>query len=359
MLAYTFRRGKQTVIRKNITKRFDVANPGRTFLILIILVSFCGCASVQQAAKTGFYNVKYNLTGSYYLDNQKYKEGIEAFSKEIQTNPENAQAHYYLGRCYLAENQAEGACRHLQKAAQLSPDKADYHFWLGVAYAAIKDSNLERKSYLRAIELDPNHVQAWTYLGYNQMERSEYQNALNSYNKVLSLVPDHPPALFNRALVLKHLRKTSEEKQAWKKYLSVYSGGLMASQAATNLNEMGDFEYRNYLIGSRVITMKTTFFTPATATLQKESQTDLDLLGEILKNNKSLAIHIVAYKERNKKLAEMRAKSIKSYLVNNGSFNIQPSRLMVSWFDVKEEIKVKKKNFKESESINFITAVKQ
>ncbi len=331
----------------------------RAFLAWIILVSFHGCASVQQAAKTGFYNVRYSLTGSYYLDNEKYKEGIEAFSKEIQTNPENAQAHYYLGRCCLADKQAEAACRHLQKAAQLSPDKADYHFWSGVGYAAIKDSNLERKSYLRAIELDPNHVEAWTYLGYNQMERSEYESALNSYNKVLARVPDHPSALFNRALVLKHLRRTSEEKQAWKKYLSAYSGGLMASQAATSLNEMGDFEYRNYLIGSRVITLKTNFFAPATATLQKESQMNLDLLGEILKNNKSLAVHIVAYKERNKKLAEMRAKSIKTYLVNSGSFGIEPSRLMVSWFDVKEEIKVGKKSFKETESINFITAVKR
>ena len=331
----------------------------RTFLIAIVLLSFCGCAAVQQAAKTGFYNVKYNLTGSYYLDNGKYKEGIEAFNKEVQTNPENAQAHFYLGRCFLAENQPDAARRHLQKAAQLSPDKADYHFWLGVAYAANKDSNLERRSYVRALELDPNHVQAWAYLGYNQMERSEYESALNSYNKVLTLVPDHPSALFNRALVLKRLKRTSEEKLAWKKYLGVYSGGLMASQAATNLNEMGDFEYRNYLIGSRTITLKTAFFTPATATLQKDSPTNLDLLGEILKNNKSLAIHIVAYQDRNKKLAEMRAKSIKTYLVNNRSFDIQPSRLMVSWFDVKEEMKIGKRTFKESESINFITAVKR
>ncbi len=348
-------------MKRNTKNLCRCRNLRHILLLLVFLVSFCGCAAVQSVktvARSGFYHVKYNLTGTYYLDNEKYKEGIEAFSKEIETNPENAQAHFYLGRCYLAENQPVAACRHLQKAAQLSSDKADYHFWLGVAYAANKDRLLERKSYLRTIELDANHVQAWTYLGYNQMESSEYQSALNSFNKVLTLAPDHPSALFNRALVLKRLGRTSEEKPAWKKYLSFYTGGLMASQAATSLNEMGDFEYRSYLIGKRTITMKTAFFAPAAATLLPETQTNLDLLGEILKNNKSLAIHIVTYKERNKKLAEMRAKSVKAYLVNNRSFNIQPTRLMVSWFDVREEIKVGKRIFRQNESVNFITAVR-
>ena len=327
-------------------------------LTAVLLVSFCGCTALQ-VVKSGYYNVKYKVTGSYYLDNGKYKEGIEAFRKELETNPENAQAHFYLGRCLLAENQPGEARQHLQKAAQLSPEKADYHFWLGVAYAANKESNLERKSYLRALELDPHHVQALTYLGYNQMERSEYENALNTYDKVLKLVPDHPSALYNRALVLKRLKRTSEEKLAWKKYLGIYSSGLLASQAATNLNELSDFEYRNYLIGDRVITLKTAFFEPLTATIRKDSHVYLDLLGEILTNNKDLAIHIVAYQNRNKELAEMRAKSIKMYLLNNKSVDIQSSRLMVSWFGVQEEIRIGKNTFKEGESINFITAVQR
>jgi tetratricopeptide (TPR) repeat protein len=327
-------------------------------LTAVLLASLCGCAALE-VVKSGYYNVKYNITGSYYIDNGKYKEGIEAFSRELQTNPENAQAHFYLGRCFLAENQPEEARRHLQKAAQLSPEKADYHFWLGVAYAAKKESSLERKSYLRALEIDPHHVQALTYLGYNEMERFEYENALSTYDKVLELVPDHPSALYNRALVLKRLKRTSEEKLAWKKYLGIYSSGLLASQAATNLNELGDFEYRNYLIGSRRITLKTAFFEPLTATIRKDSHIYLDLLGEILTNNKDIAVHIVAYQNRNKELAEMRAKNIKIYLLSNRSFDIQSSRLMVSWFGVQEEIKIGKNTFKEGESVNFITAAQR
>jgi tetratricopeptide (TPR) repeat protein len=191
------------------------------------------------------------------------------------------------------------------------------------------------------------------------MESSEYEKALSSYDKALKIVPDHPSALYNRALVLKHLKRRSEERTAWKKYLGIYSSGLMASQAATNLNELGDFEYRTYLIGSRRITLKTTFFEPLTATIRNDSLMHLDLLGEMLTNNKDLAIHIVAYLNRNKDLAEMRAKAIKTHLLNNRSFDIKPSRLMVSWFGVQEEIKVGKKTFKEGETVNFITAVQR
>ena len=55
----------------------------------------------------------------------------------------------------------------------------------------------------------------------------------------------------------------------------------------------------------------------------------------------------------------MRAKSIKMYLLNNRSFDIQSSRLMVSWFGVQEEIKIGKNTFKQGESINFITDVQR
>jgi hypothetical protein len=64
----------------------------------------------------------------------------------------------------------------------------------------------------------------------------------------------------------------------------------------------------------------------------------------------------VAYQKDNKRLAELRAKSVKRYLLDRFP-EIKSSRLKVSWFEVPEKIKIAKKTFAEDESINFFSAV--
>jgi tetratricopeptide (TPR) repeat protein len=332
---------------------------GLSFLaVLTFLLFSSSCGTVTESAKSGYYSVKYGIKGPHYLDNHKYKEGIEAFQEELKANPENAQANYYMGRLQLADNHPKEAQPYLEKAARLSPTDADYHFWAGVAYGENGKKDLEFKSYQRAIELEPNHVEALTYLGHVYLERSQYQKALNNYNRVLELDPDNPSALYNRALALKKLKRNAEERQAWLHYLSMYSGGPMASQAAIHLNQMGDFQYRNYLIGSRTITLETIRFLPVSPEIEKNSYESLDTLGSIMKNNQKVSVHIVTYQKKDSRLAEARAKSVKSYLLKKYP-EIDSSRLILSWFGVSEQIKTERKTFKVDESLNFITAVQE
>jgi len=332
---------------------------GTSFLaVLPFLLLLGSCSTVTESAKSGYYTVKYGLKGPYYLDKHKYTEGIEAFQEELKTNPENAEANYYMGRLQLADDHPREAQPYLEKAARLSPKDADSLFWAGVAYGQNGKKDLEFKSYQRALELEPTHVEALTYQGHVYLERSEYRKALDNYKKVLELDPDNPSALYNRALVLNRLKRSAEERQAWIDYLSMYSGGPMARQATIHLNEMGDFQYRNFLIGSRTITLESVKFEPVSPEIQKNSYDSLDILGSIMKNNQKVSVHIVTYQKNNAKLAEARAKSVKSYLLKKYP-EIDSSRLILSWFGVSEQIKTEKKSFKADESVNFITAVQE
>ena len=322
--------------------------------VTTVLALMISCAFEQTVGKHALA-LKQNVKGDYYLRNEKYQEGITEFNKQILIHPDNAETHYYLGRFQLALDNYDIALNHLKKAVQLSPDQADYHFWLGVAYGVENEAHMERQCYLSALELDKNHVQALTYLGHNYFKQNELREALNIYQKVLERCPENPGALFNRAIILKRYGRKSEEKSAWEAYLSYYPEGPMARLAVGNLNELGYFEYRNYLIGDRTVTLKKISFEPFTSEIFRDSYPSLVVLGEILKNNTSVSIHIVAYQMNNEKLAEDRAKSIKKYLLMNYS-KIDPSRLKVSWFGVSEKIKCGNKIFKEDEAINFITA---
>ena len=318
----------------------------RNLVILICLIMLLsGCATKQH------------IKGRHYLDVQNYRKGIASFEKVIRNNPDDPTANYYLGRFYLVEKENKKALFRLAHAVELAPDNADYNFWLGMAYAANMKSDLERRSYLRTIKIDPNHLPALINLGHNQLEKSEYEAALKSYNKVLRLQPNHPSALYNRGYIMRQLERAPEEKIAWKQYLAVSPSGAKARQAVIHLNEIGDFEYRNHLIGKRRVTLKKIWFDPFTAKISKYSYPSLDVLGDILKNNQNISLHIVTYQKNNPKLARARAKSIKQYLIKKNP-NIKSSRLMLSWFDVPEPIKAGGKTYTENESVNFVTRVK-
>ena len=317
-------------------------------LLLIFFVTssfFSGCS------------VKHQAKAHYYLTAEKYAQGMVSFKEEIKKNPNDPSANYYMGRFCLANKNYHKGVQYLQQAVALNPEDADYHFWLGVAYASNNRNDLERMSYLKALRINENHIQALTYLGHNQLEKLEFEQALKTYNRVLDIWPEHPAALFNRALIMRKFGRTPEERVAWKEYLTVYPSGAKARQAVQRLNSIGDFEYRNYLIGCRTITLEKIWFEPFTDKIDRYSEPSLVMLGEILKNNPEISIHIVAYQKNNLSLAKARALRVKRYLIEKYP-QIQSSRLRVSWFDVPEKIQFKSKVHLEDESINFITAVK-
>lgn len=310
-------------------------------LFLTILVTGCG--------------MKQLVMGEFYLSNTRYKNGIRFFQNELGKNPHDPGANYYLGRCYLADNQPQNALKYLQKAAEMNPAKADYLFWLGVAYSETRQTEMEWKSYEKALSLNPNHLESRIYLAHTQMERGRYLDAVENYALVLKKWPDEPASLYNRALALKYLERTSEEEAAWKEYLDFYPSGPMARTAVAHLNSLGNFAYRNHIIGRRTITLRKIQFEPLSAKLTSEAKEGLGFLGEILTAAVDVSIHVVVYQKNNKKLAEQKAKNIKKYLIEQYP-KIASSRIKVSWFDVSETVRITDKNFRMDESVNFIAA---
>jgi tetratricopeptide (TPR) repeat protein len=298
--------------------------------------------------------VKQQVKGYYYLDSKKYKQGISYFKEEVRKKPEDSSINYFLGRLYLAEKKPEEGLRYLKRSAKLNPQKADYQFWLGVAYSANKKPDLERKSYLKALSLNRNHVQALVYFGHSQLERKEYKDALSKYFRALEIEPTNPQALYNRAIILRHLKRTPEEIKAWKAYLANYHSGAFATRAVRYLNKNGNFEYRNYLIGKKFVALKEVKFEPFTATISSNSKSSLDVVGLSLANNTKQILHIITYQKNNAELAKSRAQDIKNYLLKKQS-NILSSLIKLSWFGVPEKLNFEGKTYMLNSSVRLFT----
>ena len=314
----------------------------RKFVSLIFAVTlFGGCAQI---------------VGPYYLKTGQYKSGIEFLDKRFRENPDEAVSAYYVGRFYLALEKPDQALPYLAKAVQLDPLVADYHFWLGIAHWGLLDFQAEQAAYERALDLDPTHISANLYVGHGYLDKGKWDKALQQYDKVLKLDAYNPEALFNRAVALNESDRNAEEIAALKAFLKYYPDGSMALKATAALNRQGDFTYRNFLLGNRNVTLKNITFKPGINEPDKQSRESLQFVAAVLKNNKSLKLHVIAFHASGAGVAKARARAVREYILSQQD-GIDPARLPLSWFGQAETVETSGSTVKLGESIAFVTAV--
>lgn len=138
----------------------------------------------------------------------------------VSQNPNDATAHYWLGRCYIEVRDYDNAVAELEKAAQLAPNSSVYHEWLGRAYGGKADRDRSfllarrvKKEFLAAVQLDGSNIEArrdleeylldapWIVGGSNE-------DALEQVNEIAKLDPlaEH----LSRADYLNHVGKGAQ-----------------------------------------------------------------------------------------------------------------------------------------------------
>lgn len=327
-----------------------------SFGLSVVFLLLAGCAQVEnighKVEDAGRF-VKYNIQGEHYLSRKNYEHGYEIFTKAVKATPEDAQAHYFMGRFQLTLDKKKYALKSMKQAVALDPEKADYRFWLGVSHGENGHPKSERKSYKEALSLKKDHLQALIYLGHNQLKAKQYKTALQTYQKALKLWPQSPSSLYNRALLLNILKRTPEEKRAWLAYLNLYPAGSLARRATIHLNRLSDFSYRNHSLAAREVTLGKIRFEPFKTKLSKSSYLSLDVVGATVSNMPKGTLQIIAYQKNNKGLARQKAISVKKYLKEHFELLDKEQRIKVSWFGVPETYLAGKKKVKANESIRF------
>ena len=112
---------------------------------------------------------------------RKLPDAQAAFEKIAASDPQCADAHYYLAQLALRRNDDEKAIASAEKAVALAPDNAEYQHLLGDAFggyaqkaSVFSQFGLAKKclaAYLRAVALKPDSV------GYHQSLFEYYRQA--------------------------------------------------------------------------------------------------------------------------------------------------------------------------------------
>lgn len=320
----------------------------KVLALILAAVLLPACATIRGAYRA-------HVTGPWYMNHAKYTEGIAEFSPVLKEEPDNAEAWYWVGRYWLALDRPKDALPCLQRAVRLDPRNADAHFWLGVAYWGVEDWAAERAEYEKALELEPDHLSANLYLGHNALDRGQWARAVAQYDRVLALDPGQAEALFDRGVALGQMGLESKERQAWLDFLAVSPEGGMALEATDRLNALGDFTYRNVLIGARRVTLRRIAF-ESWGGVAPQSKPSLDLIGAMLGNNKDLKLHVVAYAAGDSRKARTWALTVIRYIRGQHP-EVAATRLLPSWFGQAETIPAGNKTWKEQQSVTFVTQV--
>jgi len=90
------------------------------------------------------------------------RSGTDDFQRNMRTltvNPQNADAHYQLGRISLDRGNPAAACGYFEAAVKITREVAEYYYYFGLACSRKKDWLKALECYEKAYTLDPGYGQ--------------------------------------------------------------------------------------------------------------------------------------------------------------------------------------------------------
>ncbi len=89
---------------------------------------------------------------------KKIDRSIEIFAKALESHPDSADVHHYLGEAYLQIRKGSLAIVHMRRAIEIAPiQKADLYMRIAALYNAAGAKDLAAREYKLLLEAVPNH----------------------------------------------------------------------------------------------------------------------------------------------------------------------------------------------------------
>lgn len=165
--------------------------------------------------------------GVFYFQLQEYEKAKQLFEEVLKIDPNNALAHYDLGKALIVQGDEDGGITECEKSLELGFDdinvyrtlsveyfnkrelkkalkmyenikrlepKDDMAYYAcGIIYIGLRNGWKAREEFKKAVEINPNNTEAhyelgWLYVGYDR----EY--AEKELRRVLELNPNHEGA---------------------------------------------------------------------------------------------------------------------------------------------------------------------
>jgi tetratricopeptide (TPR) repeat protein len=117
------------------------------------------------------------MLGDAYHHKQRYADAAREFTRAIELDPDDAQAHLYLGLTDQQLHRLDDAGAELQKAVALNPDDSEGHYYLGLLYSDQGKYEPAIAEFQKALDIDPQYEEATKALADAQAALQKQQKA--------------------------------------------------------------------------------------------------------------------------------------------------------------------------------------
>lgn len=168
------------------------------WLAVLVAVAGLGCqSSTMTAAKL-------------YIKEEQPQKAQEQLALVLQAEPDNAEAHFLMGKLLGDEGRYGEMVAHWNRSAELSPklqaeiEQTRRQYWVreynaGVGHAQGEAPNyvLARHSFRNATLIDEGALDAWRNLAFVYYQIDSTEAAITTYQRIASADPEDARAFFN------------------------------------------------------------------------------------------------------------------------------------------------------------------
>ena len=148
------------------------------------------------------------------LDLGQLPEAEAAMREYLKAHPDDATAHYGLGRALQLSGDTDAASIEFHKSIALSPAQTESYYQL--ADMAVQSAQYDEAIAEAAMVLarDPRHGGALTDTGIAQFRQKHYDEAARVLQQAVQVAPDYQPAHYYLGLTLARLgRKQDADRE--------------------------------------------------------------------------------------------------------------------------------------------------
>jgi hypothetical protein len=135
------------------------------------------------------------------------RESAAFYEKQLLIQPEDANAHFALGKLLGPLGRIDEAMRHFQKALELEPNMTEAHYYLGMTFYSQRRWENAQAEFESTLHLKPDHFHAQDGLGLVFLQLGQTEDARAHFESALRMNPDD-------AVARKHLDEMRGAKSA-------------------------------------------------------------------------------------------------------------------------------------------------
>ena len=160
---------------------------------------------------------------------QDYQGAIDELTQLTKEYPEEKEAHFRIGRYYLALGQKDEAVKHFEKAVEIDPLYKIVHNQLAYSYLNIGDYEKSLVAINKYIEIAPDEANPYDSRGDICAAAGRLDDAIASYRKALEVKPDFSHSLMSLGFMYLFDKRYEPADSCLKAYTEMVEGSYLKS----------------------------------------------------------------------------------------------------------------------------------